>query len=66
MLKQIDGSRVVAESVAMCRPEQTLSVQLRLLQGLRHLRLGMSVRGDQDGAGGDLKVSRQALRSYRI
>ena len=35
-------------------PGQALRVQLRLLQGLRHLRGRMPVRRDQDGAGNDL------------
>ena len=33
-------------------PGQALRVQLRLLQGLRHLRVRVPVRRDQDGAGG--------------
>ena len=35
-------------------PGKRLRVQLRLLQGLRHLRRRMPVRGDRDGARGHL------------
>ena len=43
--------RVPGQRRDQARPGQALRIQLRLLQGLRHLRLGMPLRGDQDGAG---------------
>jgi ferredoxin len=47
------------------RPRQALPVQLRLLQGLRHVRRRMPLRCDQDGGGGDIEKSVPAGRRFR-
>ena len=44
---------------------QALRVQFRLLQGLRHLRVRMPVRRDQDGAGVDLTTRRRPAGTRR-
>ncbi len=46
--------RVSRQRGDQARPGQALRVQLRLLQGLRHLRCRMPLRSDHDGAGDDL------------
>ncbi len=46
--------RVPRQCRDQARSGQALRVQFRLLQGLRHLRVRMPVRRDQDGAGVDL------------
>ena len=48
-------------------PGQALRVQLRLLQGLRHLRRRVPVRRDRDGSGGRLASSRlRAPATYTV
>ena len=46
-------------------PGQALRVQLRLLQGLRHLRVRVPVRRDQDGARDHLSARRRRTRAHR-
>ena len=49
LLRRLPGQRG-----DQARTRQAVRVQPRLLQGLRAMRFGVSVRGDQDGAGGHL------------
>ena len=50
LLRRVSGQRG-----DQARPRPTLPLQLRLLQGLRHLRPGMPVRRHRHGAGGNLR-----------
>src|SRR6266496_3352836 len=53
LLRRLSGQRG-----DQARAGQALRIQLRLLQGLRHLRVRMPLRGYQDGAGDDLTPHR--------
>src|SRR6266496_634090 len=56
LLRRLSGQRG-----DQARAGQALRIQLRLLQGLRHLRVRMPLRGHQDGAGDDLTPQPKGL-----